>query len=311
MKRSGLVEIAREFLLSYRRTVEVAALHRSGDLTFDVVQRWVGDDDASALYRLKERCHGLIREEDGENGAVGRAALLDLTVGALFHEAMRFRENFYQREIYGPRVRRLRGDTPEEAELIREFDRIVAGASERLDEAIDETEALLLQARRQFQGLLSANAGNGLVARLLAENAGHVALVFDGGLEGLWSDVHGEAAEGFALAARSYLDSGHFLEAGAAFRSARERGGERAPWVRLGEYAEAMDAYLNGDYGASVTALGRWLDRDPAPDEGRYAALALDALSHLGKLLEPAQQQDVGSAADALTSRLQALMGAA
>ena len=37
-----------------------------------------------------------------------REVLFDLAVGSLFHEAMKFRENFYQREVYGPRVRALR-----------------------------------------------------------------------------------------------------------------------------------------------------------------------------------------------------------
>lgn len=311
MGRSGLVEIAREFLLAYRRTREVAALHRSGELTFDVLRGWVGDDDSSALFRLKERCHGLIREELGEDGALERESLLDLTVGALFHEAMRFRENFYQREVYGPRVRQLSGDSEEEVGLIREFEKILSGASARLDEALEETEALLLQTRRQFRGLLRANAEDGLVARLLVENAGYVALVFDGGLETLLEEVYGSAAEGHAVAARSYLDSGHFAEAGAGFDRARARGGENSGWTRLSDYASAMNAYLDGSYGEAVDGLERWLDGQPADDERRYGMLALDAVSHLGRLVPPEEQERVGPVAETLASRLQGWVGPA
>lgn len=313
-QRSGLVEIAQEFLLAYRRTREVAALHAAGELSFEVVRGWAGDDDSSALFRLKQRCHATSRADaaDGQTaeGALERPALFDLTVGALFHEAMRFRENFYQREIYGPRIRKLKGVSEEEVELIREFERILSGASARLDEALEETEALLAQARRQFLGLLRVNASDGLLARLLIENAGYVALVFDGGLEGLLAEVYGSVAEGHAVAARSYLDSGHFPEAVARLDKARADGGDDPTWLRLAEYARAMSAYLEGSYGDSVAALARWLDLGPGRDEAAYAALALDAVSHLGKLVPEGQRDRVGSAADGLRARLQAVVGA-
>ncbi|NNL66790.1 MAG: tetratricopeptide repeat protein [Myxococcales bacterium] len=314
-QRSGLVEIAQEFLLAYRRTREVAALHAAGELSFEVVRGWAGDDDSSALFRLKQRCHAISRagaaegEAGAAEGALERQALFDLTVGALFHEAMRFRENFYQREIYGPRVRKLKGVSEEEVELIREFERIVSGASERLDEALAETEALLGQARRQFMGLLRVNASDGLVARLLIENAGYVALVFDGGLDGLLSDVYGGVANGHAVAARSYLDSGHFPEAAAMLDTARAHGGDEPAWLRLAEYARAMTAYLAGSYGESVAALERWLERGPDGDEAAYAALALDAVSHLGKLVPDADRERVGREADGLMARLQTIAG--
>lgn len=313
-QRSGLVEIAQEFLLAYRRTREVAALHASGELSFEVVRGWAGDDDSSALFRLKQRCHASSRVVEAEatdaEGALERQALFDLTVGALFHEAMRFRENFYQREIYGPRIRKLKGVSEEEVELIREFERILSGASARLDEALHETEALLAQARRQFLGLLRLNAADGLLARLLIENAGYVALVFDDGLEGLLAEVYGGVAEGHAVAARSYLDSGHFPEAAAMLGQARAQGGDDPAWLRLAEYAQAMTAYLEGSYGVSVAALERWLDREPGADEAAYAALALDAVSHLGKLVPDEERDRLGRAADELMARLQSVVGA-
>jgi len=311
--RSRLVEIAREFLLAYRRTREVAALHRAGELPFEVVQAWVGDDDSSALYRLKERCHHLFRnggdrgEGLGDGGpAMEREALFDLTVGALFHEAMRFRENFYQHEIYGPRVRKLAGASEAEAELMREFERILSGASARMDEAIQETDVLLDQTRRQFQGLLAANAKDGLVTRYLIESAGYVALVFEEGLDVLLAGIHGEAAEGYAVAARSYLDSGHFAESGALLAEARTRGGDRAVWLRLGDYAAAMNSYLGGAYDDALASLSAWLDREPAADEVGYAALALDVLSHLGRI-PGGPDAGTSEAAERLSQRLQSL----
>lgn len=307
---SSLVDIAREFLLSYRRTREIVSLYRARELSFEDVRGWVSDDESSALFRLKERCHALFREEP-QAGApevpMEREALFDLTVGALFHEAMRFRENVYQCEVYKPRVERLAGQSPEEAELIREFKRIVAGAAVRLDEAIHELEALLEQTRRQFRGLLQARPDDGLVARFLIENAGYVALAFEGGVEALFEQIHGDAAKGYALAARSYLDSGHFEQGGRLLGEARRRGGEQEAWLRLGEYASAMEAYLRGDYRAAMDALSIWVDHGPARDESGYAALALDAVAHVGRLTEGEQRQAIAADAERLAERLQAL----
>jgi len=304
---SGIVEIAREFLLAYRRSREISALHRAGDLCFEDVRGWVGDDESSTLFRLKERCHGLFRETNGGHTAMAREALFDLTVGALFHEAMRFRENLYQREVYGPRIGRLRGASAAEAGLIREFRRIVAGASVRLDEALLETEALLEQTRRQFHGLLVAHRDDGLVSRFLVENAGYVVLAFEGGVDGLFEEMYEDAASGHARAARSYLDSGHFREGARALAEARARGGDRDPWLRLTDYAAAMQAYLDGDYPGAVTRLSAWLDRHPPAEESAYAALALDAMAHLGQLAGDDAQERAAADPERVVERLRSV----
>jgi len=304
---SRIVEIAREFLLAYRRSREISALHRAGELCFEDVRGWVGDDESSTLYRLKERCHALFRELDGRPTAMATEALFDLTIGALFHEAMRFRENLYQREVYGPRVGQLQGESAAEAGLIREFNRIVAGAAARLDEALRETEALLEQTRRQFHGLLIAHRNDGLVSRFLVENAGYVVLAFEGGVDRLFEEMYQQSASGHARAARSYLDSGHFREGARALVEARSRGGDREAWVRLGDYAEAMQAYLDGDYSGAVRLLSAWLDRHPPAEESAYAALALDAMSHLGQLAEAGEGKRIAADAERIVERLRSV----
>lgn len=307
--RSSLVEIARDFLLAYRRTREVASLHRAGELQFELVKGWVGDDESSALFRLKECCHAMFRSTERVGSGSDREALFDFTVGALFHEAMRFRENFYQREVYGTRIGRLNVSSPEESELITEFEKIQKGASARLDEALQESETLLDQTLRQFRSLLRSHCDDGLVTRYLIENAGYVALAFGQGLEELLADVHGDIASAHALAGKSYLASGHFDEALDQLNTAIDGGGEREAWLRLRTYALGMHAYLEGRHGEAVESLGRWLDAKPEAEEREYARLALDAISHLDRLLECEDREKVLADAAALTTRLQALLG--
>ena len=113
---SVLVDILRAFLLADQSMRRIFARYREGVLTFDEVQRLVGDDERSVLFRLKERSHALFRGGDHAPGiATQREALFDLAVGSLFHEAMKFRENLYQRTVYGPKVRALRSQSGPDA----------------------------------------------------------------------------------------------------------------------------------------------------------------------------------------------------
>ena len=134
-RASALVDILREFLAAHRLTRRLFARYRSGELRFEELEDLVGDDEHSVLFRLKGRCHALFRRDPGHPAlAVRREALFDLAVGSLFHEAMKFRENFYQREVYGPRVRALRTESGgENAALFQEFEKILSarGAATR------------------------------------------------------------------------------------------------------------------------------------------------------------------------------------
>ena len=126
---SDLVYIVRDFLIVHRMFRDVTARYWSGALRFEQVQALVGDSEESVLFRLKERCHALFRaDSEGEVVRVGPEALFDLAVGSLFHEAMKFRESLYQRDVYGPKVRALSSASePEVSLLFREFERIEEG----------------------------------------------------------------------------------------------------------------------------------------------------------------------------------------
>ena len=107
----GTVPVAARLAMRSHRLLP-AVLRRDRD----EVKALAGDDDGCCLFRLKERCHALFRpRETGSRVRMRREALFDLAVGALFHESMKFRENLYQREVYGPRMRALRSDADAES----------------------------------------------------------------------------------------------------------------------------------------------------------------------------------------------------
>ncbi|HSJ95832.1 MAG TPA: hypothetical protein VLC53_02095 [Myxococcota bacterium] len=293
---AGLVDIAREFLLAHRELRRLFERHRLGSLRWEEVQRLVGDDEASVLFRLKERSHALFRS--GDAGAeLPRVALFDLAVGSLFHEAMKLRENFYQLEVYAPKVEAARIDAaPGSEALFEEFARILRASRVRLEEALGESESLLEQTRRQFGELLAAHRENGFVTRYLLENASLAEEVLGEPLDALFASIHGDAVAGYALAARSYLESGYFDEARQALAEAAARDPGRATLRAAAAYAEGMSAWLRGDYEHALEHLERWGAGPLRPEDARFRALALAAVSRLGQLTE-------GERADALVGR--------
>jgi hypothetical protein len=309
---SRLVDLVRDFLIADRLLRRIFARHARGELKFEEVQELVGDGEGSVLFRLKEHCHALFRSNmRGAGVAMRREALFDLAVGSLFHEAMKLRENLYQRTVYAPKVRALRSEAePEAAEIFREFEKILAAAAVRLDEACLETEALLQQTRAQFRRLLAVHRGNGLVARYLIENAALVDEVFEEGLAGLLDHVHGNVAAGYLLAARSYLRSGYFAEARGALAETAARGGAAPDVGRLRAYAEGMDAYLAGRHRDALAHLTAWEAAGAGGEEDQsFTPLAHAAalrIAHLTPEGEPEQEEAIR-----LAKRIEPALGAA
>ena len=306
---AGLVDVVRCFLLAHRALRRLAARFREGKLGFDEVQELVGDTDESLLFRLKERCHALFRQTD-PGSPVGREALFDLAVGALFHEAMKLREGVYQQTVYGPKVRALRAAAdPASDPFFGAFESMLSAGAERLEETLEEVETLLYQTRGELHALLCAHREDGRVARFLVEQGELVEEVFGRPIDAVLAEVQGSAAAAWERAARSYLESGFFAEAGRTLREARRRE-ERPALARLEGYAEGMGAFLEGRFPESVAALARWADSDPSSGEERLAELAADALSKVGELCEAGRGDPVASSAAALAVRLRARAGA-
>jgi hypothetical protein len=302
---ADLVEIVRTFLAAHRTMKRLFARYRRDELRFAQLQELIGGDESSILFRLKERCHALFRPRDAESAmAMRREALFDLAVGSLFHEAMKFRENFYQREIYGPRVRALRSESAEESDaLFREFEKILETVSERLAEGLQETEILIEQTGDQLRVLLAERPSSGFVVRYLIENRELVEEVFAISLDALLTEIAGGAAAGFELAGRSYLDSGFYRRAESAFTAAIERGGQAEDLDRLPQYARGMAAYLAGDYAECVAQLDEWFDGRGA-NEANLVDIARAAVSKIDHLAEGDDRERVTAEAAVLVERL-------
>jgi hypothetical protein len=281
---SGLVEIVREFLAAHRLLRRVGERYRSGQLAFEEVEELVGDDERSVLFRLKERSHALFRGERGE-GAIGATALFDLAVGSLFHEAMKFRENFYQRSAYGPKVQALRrAAVRDDGGLLPEFEKLLAAAAIRIDESLQELDTLLVQTTAQFRVLLATHAHEGVLARVLVARGQELADVLGRSVDSLFADLYGDPAAAWLCAGRSLLASGFYVEAAATLRESERRGRSGADEARLRAYAQGMSAYLAGHYEEAVAGLLAWLDASPDPLPAAERLLAQQAAAALARV---------------------------
>jgi len=270
--QAALVDIVRDFIVVHQRFRGLFERFRDGSIQFAEVRHLVADSDSSVLFRLKERVHRRFRERDPDEPLRRGEALFDLAVGSLFHEALKFRENLYQLEVYGPKVQALRceaGAAPDE--LLSEFEKILRAAADRLGESLRETETLLEQTRKQLVALLAeALDGDdaGLVARYLLGQREQVEAVYPEGVEALLGRVHHDVGDAYLAAIRSHLESAHFADAIHMIGEARGLAGSGsgvseavlASLRALEAYAGGMKSFLDEDYAESVMRLTEWVD---------------------------------------------------
>ncbi len=99
------IDLINEFISVHRTCNHCLELHRRGRSDLLPTSRNLVDDKGkSSLFRLKQMCHDLFR-----NGVEVsyKEKFYDITVGYIFHEAMKLRECIYQLEYYKPRYNML------------------------------------------------------------------------------------------------------------------------------------------------------------------------------------------------------------
>ncbi len=314
MNEWEFVDLVREYIAVNRTLRASFGRFRQGSRCFDEVAELVDDTDNSILFRLKERCHALFRRDPGVSSQFHNEVLFDLTVGSLFHEAMKLRENLYQQEVYMPKVEQLlEQHGRDDVKFFRELEHIQIAGADRTSDALRETEALLDQTRDQLLALLIARPESGLMTRNLVENRKFVEDVFESDLASILSRIHGDASTGYRIAAHSYLTSAFFSEAIRCLESSEDHAnavaqiGEplAAELARLRSYATGMIHFSAGSYAMSLESIEDWLDAEPSDDEQIYLAFAESALSRIGKLVDDDSDPELLSLAESLVGRIQ------
>lgn len=189
----------------------------TGEPSFAAVEHLVGNDNSPGrLWRLKDLCHTLWRDEDS---ASPEGRLFDWIIGSLFHEAMKLKENLYLREHYQPLIdQRVTNDhgqaPPSPARLFcaTEGARLIARSAADITRQIDNLGLLLGQANYLLRCMLPHQTANGLLLRLLAEEENLTMELWGESPRELFADMFDGCPEKGYLAAAASFATSHWFE---------------------------------------------------------------------------------------------------
>jgi tetratricopeptide (TPR) repeat protein len=251
MKDIEIVEIVKRFLRSALIFKEVLKEYNQGNPKSSTVEKLVDTARSSPLFDLKERCHALFRYKDVEPFNE-KERLFDLTVGSIFHESMKLKENLYQLEVYGPRYLELEktlGNPIPEREF-RGFMKIKSRAEQGLREGIEDLKELLRDVQEQLVELLKEYSKNQLLTRFLLENRALVQRVYGRkGLEKIFVSMYrGGIDQAYWIAGNSYLESQYFDMAHGVFKKALSRHPENEMLRFICQFSRGAHSYYASDY---------------------------------------------------------------
>jgi tetratricopeptide (TPR) repeat protein len=212
------IDLIRESICVEAKCMECRVLYGSGKLCFSMIEEFIDDRGKSCLFRLKEMSHELFRNSDSSGY---KEKLYDMTVGYVFHEAMKLRENLYQIEYYRPytdvAVEKL---TPQELKTVREIQSLLKKSQKGLHDGLREIIILVSQLVEQMRELIKSYRDNYLLPRFLIESEKSLTKIYGRkGFQQLVAELwHGGRTDLFYRAGQSYLESEYYEQARDLFR---------------------------------------------------------------------------------------------
>ncbi|NDY42641.1 hypothetical protein G3N55_07270 [Dissulfurirhabdus thermomarina] len=270
--------VFRDFAAAREEFVALEADYRSYGISFDRIAEWVGTEGRRGpLWRLKDDCHRLWRSETA--GERPEVFLFDWTVGAIFHEAVKLKENAYLVHAYQPAFL-WAGEAPEDGAGVEGCLRFCEQTMEDVEKGVARLGAMFEQAAGYLRRVFAGEKENGLLLRFLIENRRRMDRLWAaaGGIEAVFREAFPMGPEmAYCLAGESYVEGDWYAEARAAFQRAlvlnpecyEARIGLDVLDKRLREVSETLDreaaqswaAYRSGRARGGI--LPRWPRRSP------------------------------------------------
>ena len=257
----NILTMIKGLLLAEAAFRDIYSLYKEGRLQFSDIGRWVDDKGQSLLYDLKEKSRSIFRQTN-HRSFQRKEWVLDLAVGSIFHEAMKLRENIYQLEFYRPKYlqyRREMGSSAYEKDYLRQFERIISKAELGTMEGMDETRSLFRDTKAQLMDFFKENKENPFLVRFLLENQPLLRSVYGSqGTRRIFELMFPKGTlEAYQVAARSYLQSGHYDLSAACFSKALRRDPEN-PHIRFFlHFSAGMEAYYKSRYAKALSHFSR------------------------------------------------------
>lgn len=217
-------DVIRDFCLVSRELErEFRHFDRTGHVDFTLLRNLLGQEmNKGLLWHLKDTAHVLFKH-DGRPGAETLGQFLDWSVGYIFHDAMKLKEDAYQQQNYAPWFRKLQdhGGAGGYHEIGQELLGVLDQTNESIQREVSRIRFLLFNCRRLFTQYLALHAGNELLARFLFDQNELVREVYGDGYPRLIEAVYADRPHMlYVLAARSLRRGGWTDEAEKALAEA-------------------------------------------------------------------------------------------
>jgi len=213
--------IIRDFIRSYSFLLEIKEKYENNDITYIGFDQWVGSQaDKGILWRLKDLCHRLWRDVDPSIDP--DSFIFDWMIGAIFHEAMKLKENAYLVATYKPTFLWAVSDTgtSDRKDKCQQF---FQQTVEDVHKGVNKLECLFANALEHLMPILKKEKHNTLLLRFLLEKRSDFERI-DPDLNGIGRLIEKLFPEGvdkpYCLAGEGYLEGGWYAEARMAFEEA-------------------------------------------------------------------------------------------
>jgi hypothetical protein len=197
---------------------------KSGQISFQKLEIWIGTEiNKGSLWNLKDISHLLFRTDDSKF----YEKIFDWTLGSIFHESMKLKENVYLLEVYQKegKVFTENEKIPKDInsqELIKEYRTIMTRGKESTAEEIDNLQYLFSRGMEQLQKLIVHFKDDGLLIRFLIENEALYERVYGkGSFKKLCEEIYDRGLEdAYIRAVKNYREGGWYSEALAILKKA-------------------------------------------------------------------------------------------
>lgn len=194
-------------------------------IVFERMDFWVGTEmKKGPLWNLKDNSHNIFRQSESKINL--SEYLFDWTLGSIFHEGMKLKEDVYQLEVYLPSTDKI--DTSKGAEelkeVLEEYFTVIDKATRNLDAEMESIKNLFLKAVERLKELLTNHAHNALLVRFLLENKKLVEKALGRkSYQAILSSLYPDQPErAYFVAGTNCLEGGWYKEAQSYFKKALE-----------------------------------------------------------------------------------------
>lgn len=187
-----------------------------GSIAYYLLDYWVGSENKKGpLWELKDTSHKLFRNQNVKLNLV--EYIFDWTLGSIFHEAMKLKEDTYQLEAYQPdkeKIKEANNDTNVDM-ILEEYNHIILNAQNNLKNEIENIKYLFSKSDTLLYSLLPHYSNNGLLLRFLLQNFNRTQEILGNETPvRIFKAMYGDSWEkAFIIAAKSYLEGGWYEEA--------------------------------------------------------------------------------------------------